>query len=116
MMTGGGQVPVDRGAADAKGLGDLGGALAAGPARPGRRQLVRVHHGGTAAGAALSLRRGQAGHGALVDDVPLQLSEGGHHGEEELALAGRRVAAGQLAGEDPDADAGVDLHRNRFVH
>ena len=37
-----GQMPVDRGAADAEGLGDLGGALAAGPARPGRRQLVRV--------------------------------------------------------------------------
>ena len=58
------------------------------PARPGRRQLVRVHHGRTAAGAALSLRRGQPGHGALVDDVPLQLGEGGHHREEELALAG----------------------------
>jgi hypothetical protein len=40
-----------------------------------------------------------------VDDVPLELGEGGHHGEEELALAGRRVAAGQLASEDPDADA-----------
>ena len=72
-----------------------------------------------------------------MDDVPLQLGEGGHHGEEELALAGRRVAAGQLACEDPDADAarvevisdqacdegfvqdpesvdsGLDLHRNR---
>ena len=52
-------VPVDRGAADAEGPGDRGAADAAGPARPGRRQLVRVHHGGAAAGAALSLRRGQ---------------------------------------------------------
>ena len=48
-----GQVPVDRGAADAKGLGDLGGALAALPPCPGGGQLVRVHHGRTAAGAAL---------------------------------------------------------------
>jgi len=40
-----------------------------------------------------------------VDYVPLQLGEGGHHGEEELPSPVRRVAAGQLAGEDPDADA-----------
>jgi hypothetical protein len=49
-----------------------------------------------------------------VDDVPLELGEGGHHGEEELALAGGRVAAGQLAGEDPRADAtGVQVVGDR---
>jgi hypothetical protein len=37
--------------------------------------------------------------------MSLELGEGGHHGEEGLALAGWRVAAGQLAGEDLDADA-----------
>jgi hypothetical protein len=42
--------------------------------------------------------------------MSLQLGEGGHHGEEEFSLAARRVAAGQLAGEDPDADAaGVEV-------
>jgi hypothetical protein len=60
-----------------------------------------VHHGGAAAVASLRPGGQQAGHGALVDDVPLELGEGGHHGEEKLALAGGRVAAGQLAGEDP---------------
>jgi hypothetical protein len=30
-----------------------------------------------------------------------------NHGEEELALAGRGVGAGQLAGEDLDADAAL---------
>ena len=33
----------------------------------------------------------------------LKLGEGGHHGEE-LALAVRWVAAGELAGEDSDVD------------
>jgi len=62
---------------------------------------------GLAAAASLDASSGQAGHGPLVDDVALQLGGGGHHREEELALAGRRVAAGQLAGEDPDADAAL---------
>jgi len=40
-----------------------------------------------------------------VADVALQPGEGGHHGDEELALAGRWVAACPLAGEDPGGDA-----------
>ena len=102
-----GQVPVDRGAADAEGPGDLGRALAAIAARPGGGELARIHHGGPPADLALRPRGLQAGHGALVDDVPLQLGEGGHHREEELALAVGGVGAGELAGEDPDADAAV---------
>src|SRR6266566_9389299 len=99
------QVPVYRCPADAERPGDLRGALTAGTARPGGGQLVLVHHGGPPAAAALGPGCHQPGHGPLVDDVPLELGEGGHHSEEELALAGRAVAAGQLAGEDPDADA-----------
>ena len=70
----------------------------------GRGEFVGVHHGRAAAVAALGARGVQPGHRALVDDVPLELGERRHHGEEELALAGWRVGAGQLAGEDADAD------------
>jgi hypothetical protein len=97
-------VPVDRGAADAERPGDLRGALTT---RLGGGQLVRVHHGRPSAVAPLSLGRDEACHGALVDDVPLEFGEGGHHGEEELALAGRAVGAGQLPSEDLDADAAL---------
>ncbi|MGH3188217.1 MAG: hypothetical protein ACRDOL_13285 [Streptosporangiaceae bacterium] len=41
-------------------------------ARLGGGELVRVHHGGTAAVAALGARGDEVGHDALVDDVPLQ--------------------------------------------
>jgi hypothetical protein len=58
--------------------------------------------GRAAAAAALCPCCDEAGHGPLVDDVALQLGEGGHHGEEELAFAGRGVGAGQLAGQDAD--------------
>ena len=67
---------VDRGTADAEGLGDLGGALAAGPPGVSGGELVRVHDGGPSAGLTLSPGGGQAGHGALVDEVPLELGEG----------------------------------------
>ena len=60
-----GQVPVDRGAADAECPGDLRGAFAASPTGPGGGQLVLVHHGGTAAVTSLSPRSYQAGHGPL---------------------------------------------------
>src|ERR1700745_4038903 len=89
------EMPVYRCAADAERLGDLRWALAAGAARPGGGELVRVHDGGPPADLALCPRGLQAGHRALVDDVPLELGEGSHHGEEELALAVRRVAAGE---------------------
>ena len=98
---------VDRGAADPEGLGDLGGALAALAACSGGGELVGVHHDRAAAAAALCPCCEEAGHGALVDDVALQFGEGGHHGEEELAFAGRGVGAGQLAGQDADADAAL---------
>lgn len=81
----GSQVPVDQRAADAEGPGDLGGALAARASCPGRG----VHHGRAAAVAALGARGGEPGHGALVDDAPLEFGERDHHREEELALAGR---------------------------
>jgi hypothetical protein len=74
---------------------------------------------GQAADAPLSACCFQAGHGALVDNVALQLSEGGHHGEEELSLARGRVAAGQLAGEYAHANApGVQVIANsqHFLH
>jgi hypothetical protein len=50
------------------------GLLAAGPPGAGGGELVRVHHGGPSAGLTLSPGGGQAGHGALVDDVPLELA------------------------------------------
>src|SRR5580693_8032204 len=89
----GAKVPVHRRAADAEGPGDLGGALAALASCPGCGELVSVHHGWAAADAALGACGGEPGHGALVDDVPLELGERGHHREEELALPGRGVGA-----------------------
>ena len=43
---------------------------------------------GRPAGLTLSPGGGQAGHSALVDDVPLKLGERGHHRKEELAFTG----------------------------
>src|ERR1700736_1770479 len=107
-------VAVDTGAGDAEGLGDLSRALALGAAGLGGGESVGVHDGGASADSALGAGCCEAGDGAFVDDVALQFGEGGHHGEEELALASGRVGAGELAGEDADTDAAlVQVTRNR---
>ena len=61
-----------------QGLGDLGGALAFGAARPRCGELVGVHNGGPAPDPMGGAGRREAGHRALVDEVSFQLSERGH--------------------------------------
>src|SRR6266566_3631892 len=71
----------------------------------GRGERVGVHDSGPAPGSSFGARRGEPGHGALVDDVALELGERSHHGEEELAFPARAVGTGELAGEDAQAGA-----------
>ncbi len=103
----GGQVPVDGGPRNAEGLGDLGGAFTLGT--PGGRggNLVRVHRRGATADAALGPSSCQAGHGAFMQHVSLQLDKRGHHREEELPFTTRCVRACQASRQDPQTNTTV---------
>ncbi len=76
---------------DSQHLGDGVDALTLRPPSARNRQDVFIDDRWPPAGPPLSLRGIQPRAGALADDVTLQLREGGHHGEEELALTGRRI-------------------------
>jgi hypothetical protein len=80
------EVAVDRGAADAKGLGD--GAHRVLPRRihlPGHLEPVPTQHRRPTDAAATGPGGGQASSGAFADQVALELGQGGKDVEDELA-------------------------------
>ena len=68
-----------------------------------RRSLAGGHLVGPATLAAARPGRGQAGAGALDDELALELGQGGEDAEHELACSGGCVDRGTLAGQDPQA-------------
>jgi hypothetical protein len=88
------QVPVRSRSRDSESAGNGGRTLTTPTACSGRSELVSVHHGWPTTDATLSASSLESGHGALSDDVSLQLSECGQHRKEELALTSRAVGTG----------------------
>jgi hypothetical protein len=85
-------VAVDRGAADAEGLGDRGDRVLPGRIHlVGHLELVSGQHRWSAAVAATGSGRGQPGAGAFADEVAFELGQGGEHVEDELAAWGGGV-------------------------
>jgi hypothetical protein len=100
------EVAVDRGAADAKGLGD--GAHRVLPRRihlPGHLEPVPTQHRRPTAAAATGPGGGQASSGAFADQVALELGQGGKDVEDELATGSGGVDR-LLEAAEPDATAG----------
>jgi hypothetical protein len=87
-----GEMAVDRGAADAEGLGDRRHRVLPGRVQLlGHLELVGGHHRGPAATAATGPGGRQPGAGARADQVASELGQGGEAVEDQLAARGGGV-------------------------
>jgi hypothetical protein len=106
-------VGVERAGGDAELLGHIGcGVAPVGHHRHGRAQLRASHQPWPATRTTAGAGRGETGHGALAEEVALELGQGGEDAEHEPPGDARGIDA---AGQHPEADA-AGLQRAHQLH
>src|SRR3954452_2841461 len=113
-LAGGTHIAVEGNPGDAQLLAELGDAgIPAGHCHLGEADLCLAEAELPATLATSGSRRLEASHGALPDQLALELGQGREDAEDQPAAGGRGVELGALTSQDAQADAAVAeiLHR-----